>query len=117
MLSLLLRAGSVAASVALVAGSPCLPSWSADTCDLFSESMAYLDRIYDPIAGYVFAPSAATALRHDTRTSAWYAVGLLARNQGDDVSQALTIIKNIISAQVKDPDTQWSVAHPTIVMT
>ena len=71
--------------------------------------MDYLDRIYDPSAGYVFAPSAATALRHDTRASAWYAVGLLARNQGDDVSQAMTIIENIISAQYKDPKDQWFV--------
>ncbi|GKZ26742.1 hypothetical protein AbraCBS73388_003122 [Aspergillus brasiliensis] len=69
--------------------------------------MEYLDRMYDATAGYVYDPSAATALRHDTRTSVWYAVGLLARDQGDDVSQAMTIIRNVIDAQFKDTSDQW----------
>ncbi|KAL2216274.1 hypothetical protein M432DRAFT_551753 [Thermoascus aurantiacus ATCC 26904] len=69
--------------------------------------MDWLDRMYDADAGYVFDPSAAAALRHDTRTSAWYAVGLLARNRGDDVEQAMLIIKNVIDGQFKDPKDQW----------
>lgn len=69
--------------------------------------MEYLDRIYDASAGYVYDPSAATALRHDTRTSVWYAVGLLARDQDDDVAQAMTIIRNVIDAQFKDTSDQW----------
>lgn len=85
----------------------CQTSWSTDTCQLFTESMEYLDRIYDASAGYVYDPSAATALRHDTRTSVWYAVGLLARDQGDDVAQAMTIIRNVIDAQFKDTSDQW----------
>lgn len=71
--------------------------------------MDWLDRMYDADAGYVYDPSAATALRHDTRTSAWYAIGLLARNQNDDVDQAKRIIKNVISGQFKDPKDQWYV--------
>ncbi|BCR95277.1 uncharacterized protein AKAW2_20217A [Aspergillus luchuensis] len=85
----------------------CQSSWSTNTCQLFTESMDYLDRIYDASAGYVYDPSAATALRHDTRTSVWYAVGLLARDQGDDVAQAMTIIRNVIDAQFKDTSDQW----------
>ncbi|GAB1206830.1 hypothetical protein APSETT445_005532 [Aspergillus pseudonomiae] len=74
--------------------------------------MDYLDRIYDPTAAYVFSPSAATALRHDTRASVWYAVGLLARNQNDDVAQAMAIIQNVIEAQFKDPTDQWYGDYP-----
>ncbi|KNG84741.1 hypothetical protein ANOM_005543 [Aspergillus nomiae NRRL 13137] len=86
--------------------------WSEETCQLFSESMDYLDRIYDPTAAYVFSPSAATALRHDTRASVWYAVGLLARDQNDDVTQAMAIIQNVIEAQFKDPTDQWYGDYP-----
>ncbi|KAL1879500.1 hypothetical protein Plec18167_003957 [Paecilomyces lecythidis] len=80
---------------------------SKDAQDLFIESMDWLDRMYDADAGYVYDPSATTALRHDTRTSAWYAIGLLARNQNDDIDQAKRIIKNVISGQFKDPKDQW----------
>jgi hypothetical protein len=100
--------GLVIASWATAASaSSCPESWSKDACQLFSESMEYLDRIYDPVAAYVFHPSAATALRHDIRTSVWYAVGLLARNQNDDVAQAMAIIQNVIEGQFKDPKDQW----------
>ncbi|KAF7593026.1 hypothetical protein BBP40_012113 [Aspergillus hancockii] len=87
--------------------SSCPESWSKDACHLFSESMDYLDPIYDPKAAYVFDPSAATALRHDTRTSVWYAVGLLARNKNDDVAQAMAIIRNVVDGQFKNPKDQW----------
>lgn len=74
---------------------------------LFTESMSWLDGYYDPSAGYLFDESSATALRHETRSSAWYAVGLLARNEGKDVEYALEIITNVISGQYKDPADQW----------
>ena len=105
----MLKPSILALATTALAQTSCLPAWSAHTCHLFSESMAYLDRIYDPAAGYVYDPSAATAMRHDTRTSAWYAVGLLARNQADDVDHAATIITNVIAAQFKDPNDQWCV--------
>jgi hypothetical protein len=74
---------------------------------LLNESMAWMDSFYDPSAGYLFGESAATALRHETRSSAWYAVGLLARNNGSDVQEALKILTNVINAQFKDPRDQW----------
>jgi len=66
-----------------------------------------MDDFYDSSEGYLYDVSAASALRHETRSSAWYAVGLLARNNGTDVEEALEIIANVISGQFKDPKDQW----------
>ncbi|KUJ08398.1 uncharacterized protein LY89DRAFT_741766 [Mollisia scopiformis] len=74
---------------------------------LFTESMSWMDGYYDPSAGYLFDESSATALRHETRSSAWYAIGLLARNEGKDVEYAMDIITNVINGQFKDPADQW----------
>ncbi|RAL60387.1 hypothetical protein DID88_000163 [Monilinia fructigena] len=74
---------------------------------LFNESMDYLDRSYDNSAGYLYDTSGSTALRHETRSSAWYAIGLLARNQGSDIFEAEKIILNVINAQYKDVEDQW----------
>lgn len=71
--------------------------------------MQWMDDYCDTSAGYVYASSSAAALRHDTRSSAWYAVDLLARNEESDVVDALTIIQNTIEGQFKDPGDQWSV--------
>lgn len=40
-------------------------------------------------------------------SSAWYAVGLLARNSGNDVEEAAQIIRNIISGQFRNASEQW----------
>ncbi|QRD84357.1 hypothetical protein F9C07_1677559 [Aspergillus flavus] len=112
MRSIVCKALALVACATTVSGSLCPGPWSKDACQLFSESMDYLDRIYDPKAAYVFSPSATTALRHDTRTSVWYAVGLLARNQDDDVAQAMAIIQNVIEMQFKDPADQWYGDYP-----
>lgn len=74
---------------------------------LFNESMDYLDRAYDDSAGYLYSTSGAKALRHETRSSAWYAIGLLARNENLDVLEAGKIIANIIDGQFKNPEDQW----------
>ncbi|KAK0122231.1 hypothetical protein ONS95_010484 [Cadophora gregata] len=74
---------------------------------LMTESMDWLDGYYDPSAGYLFDIGSASALRHETRSSAWYAVGLLARNEGKDVEYAMDIITNVIAGQFKDPKDQW----------
>lgn len=72
---------------------------------LLDQSMAFMDNIYDPEAGYLFYPQ--TALLHETRSSAWYAAGLLARNENDDRNQAVKIIENIIGPQFKNASEQW----------
>ena len=78
---------------------------------LLTESMDWLDGYYDPSAGYLFDVSSTSALRHETRSSAWYAIGLLARNEGKDVEYAMDIITNVIAGQFKDPEDQWYVSR------
>jgi hypothetical protein len=68
--------------------------------DYFDESMNFLDTIYDESAGYLYwfyYPFAAGP--HETRSSVWYATGLLQRNEGDDLHQAVKILKNVIGDQ------------------
>ena len=73
---------------------------------LLHESMDWMDMYYDNERGYMFSLDAA-ALTHDTRSSAWYAAGLLARNEADDVEQAVRIVKNVIGGQFKNESDQW----------
>lgn len=82
-------------------------SLSKNAQSLFTESMSWLDGYYDPTAGYLFNEDSASALNHETRSSAWYAIGLLARNEGRDVEYAMDIITNVIDGQYKDPADQW----------
>ncbi|KAK8092085.1 hypothetical protein PG997_002446 [Apiospora hydei] len=75
---------------------------------LLDESMDFMDKIYDRDAGYLYYfyyPLAAG--QHETRSSMWYATGLLQRNRGDDVDQAVRIIRNIIGDQEKNETLQW----------
>jgi hypothetical protein len=68
--------------------------------------MDWLDMYYDSERGYLFSLNSA-ALVHETRASAWYAAGLLARNKADDVEQAVRIVNNVIAGQFKDESAQW----------
>lgn len=52
-----------------VSTNQCFEKWSKGSCQLSSESMDYMDRFYDPDVDYLFDPSGATALRHNTRAS------------------------------------------------
>ncbi|PHH50098.1 hypothetical protein CFIMG_006180RA [Ceratocystis fimbriata CBS 114723] len=90
-----------------VAHSSKRPQLGKNAKQLLDESMDWMDDFYDEKAGYLFDFSAAVALRHETRSSAWYAFGLLARNHGSDVKNAEKIITNIIGGQFKDPKDQW----------
>lgn len=74
--------------------------------NLLHESMDWMDMFYDNERGYLFDLNSA-ALVHDTRSSAWYAAGLLARNEADDAEQAVRIVTNIIGAQFKNESLQW----------
>jgi hypothetical protein len=74
---------------------------------LLDESMRWMDNFYDSSESYLYELSATAALRHETRSSVWYALGLLARNEKDDVDQAESIIGNVIGAQFKEPSEQW----------
>lgn len=82
-------------------------SMSPNAHGLLNESMAWMDTFYDRDLGYLYDVEGGAALRHETRSSAWYAVGLLARNEKDDAREAEHIITNIIGAQFQDPSQQW----------
>jgi len=99
---------ALAASVfPLAVLSTYVSSLSENSQGLFNESMEWMDDFYDSKAGYLLDVSATTALRHETRSSAWYAVGLLARNQGSDADEAMKILTNVVAGQFKDPKDQW----------
>jgi hypothetical protein len=76
------------------------------SANLLQESMSWMDMYYDSERGYLFSLDAA-ALTHETRASVWYAAGLLARNEADDVEQAVKIVKNTVGAQFKNESQQW----------
>jgi hypothetical protein len=80
--------------------------WQSNAKDLLTKSMNWMDTLYDPPAGYMFN-AVEGALTHETRSSSWYAAGLLARNDGDDKEQAAKIIRNIIGAQNHNASDQW----------
>jgi Tfp pilus assembly protein PilE len=100
---------AVLATCASQASCSYVGSLSTNAQGVLNESMSWMDEYYDRTAGYLYSLDAAAALRHDTRSSAWYAIGLLARNEGDDVSNAEQILTNIIHGQYKDPTEQWYV--------
>ncbi|KAF4983996.1 hypothetical protein FZEAL_701 [Fusarium zealandicum] len=96
--------------VALVAATPTssyVDSLPGNAKELFTESMSWMDTYYDSKAGYLYDFSGAAALRHETRSSVWYAFGLLARNKDDDASEAEKIIQNVIRGQYKGPADEW----------
>jgi hypothetical protein len=69
--------------------------------------MRWMDTFYDSSESYLYELSGTAALRHETRSSVWYALGLLARNEKDDVKQAESILGKVVGAQFKDPTEQW----------
>ena len=113
LLSTVVAISAVSPSLAFVTNSTnstagsYVSSLPINTQGLFNESMEWMDDFYDSDYGYLYDVSAVSALRHETRSSAWYALGLLARNEGSDVKEALKIITNVISGQFKDPSKQW----------
>ena len=74
---------------------------------LFNESMNWMDTYYDSSAGYLYEVGGVSALRHETRSSAWYAIGLLGRNDAGDIVEAEKLITNIVHGQYKNPEEQW----------
>ncbi|KAI0010828.1 hypothetical protein F4779DRAFT_275955 [Xylariaceae sp. FL0662B] len=76
---------------------------------MMEDSMAWMDNFYDPKIGQLFDLESKAAMNHETLTSAWYAVGLLARNgnKGKDKSAAEAIISYIIADQFDNPKDLW----------
>lgn len=81
---------------------------STSAQNLFDESMVIQDAIYDPAAAYLryfYFPLAAGP--HETRSSVWYAAGLLQRDRGEDRQEAVRILQNVIGGQEKNVSVQW----------
>lgn len=89
------------------AGSSYVESLSPNARSLFTESMDWMDGFYDAKAGWLYDFSAASALRYETRSSVWYAFGLLARNRGGDAAEAEKILTNLVHDQYRDPEDLW----------
>lgn len=75
--------------------------------DLFDTSMNWQDGFWDEDIGYLVTADNTLPGRYDTRQTAWYAVGLVARNNTGDIEKAERIIKNIHRGQYKDPTKLW----------
>lgn len=91
-----------------LAGLALAGSLAPNAQQLLDESMSFMDTFYDPRAGYLYDLDRESALRHNTRSSAWYALGLLARGRdNDDLAEAERIIRNVIGGQFKEPGRQW----------
>lgn len=99
MLPLLALGGLTAAGI--------VQTWRPNVQQLFNESMTWMDTFYDSRAGYLYDLDRESALRHNTRASAWYALGLLARGSDYDLDEADRIIRNVIEGQFTDPEHQW----------
>ena len=101
-------------SLSTVSNAAASLDWQANSKDLLTKSMNWMDTLYDPSAGYCFDPVEG-ALTYETRSSSWYAAGLLARNEGDDREQAVKIIHNIIGAQNQNKSVQWYFHLPPVL--
>lgn len=90
-----------------LAGLALAGSMPPNSQQLLTESMTFMDTFYDAPLGYLFDLDRESALRHNTRSSAWYALGLLARGSPADFPEADKIIRNVIAGQFTDPEQQW----------
>lgn len=81
--------------------------WTDNVQEMFTESMDWLDTYYDPNMGYLYDLDRENSLRHNSRSSVWYALGLLARNEDSDSKEADKIIKALIGGQFTDSEKQW----------
>ncbi|QRW24836.1 WD repeat protein [Rhizoctonia solani] len=97
-LSSTLLVGFVLSGSSALAGKR-IKGLSNNAQELFDIAMTYNDDGWDPIRGATGAGSA--------RATAWYAVGLLARNDGSDVATARDIIEREIDAQYIVPGNPW----------
>ncbi|KAH4893965.1 hypothetical protein HBI26_103970 [Parastagonospora nodorum] len=95
-------------TLGLLASSASAVKLSGHPKDMFDKSMTFLDQLYDDSVGYLYwfyYPLAAG--QHETRSTIWYVPGLLNRQEGDDVKNAIRILRNVIGDQEKNVEAQW----------
>lgn len=80
---------------------------------LLAVGVSYGDVWFDPAVDLLwnpagsFAPTVRDASVHLTAQSAWYAFGLLERNQPGDVDRALAVIDAVVATQYDQPSAPW----------
>ncbi|KZT24175.1 hypothetical protein NEOLEDRAFT_1179434 [Neolentinus lepideus HHB14362 ss-1] len=86
---------------AMTATAFSIASLSPVARNLFHTSLDYTSSFFDPSVNFLLSSDPSTPGMHDTRSSAMYAVGLLLRNEGDDVERAVSIIENVAGSQYR----------------
>ncbi|KAJ7717780.1 hypothetical protein B0H16DRAFT_1798778 [Mycena metata] len=100
-------------SLALGVRAPALPSASflngrRAANESYLEALSETQRqVFDYVLDALDENFSPPFLFNSPRYSAWYAVGLLARNGKGDVATASEILKDVISFQFTDPTTNW----------
>ena len=90
-----------------VAAAGAAPAADPGSRELLFASLSYADRQWDESAGLLRSPVPEEAGRHRTRESAWYALGLLMRNQPGDEARAVRIIERVLVHQIEAPGERW----------
>ena len=90
--------------------------------ELASESLAWCDQWWDDDRGLPWAPPGHEAARgprsvHVLPQAGWYAVGLWARDEGDDRDRALRIVDAVCDVQYDEPGTDWYGTYPILAET
>jgi hypothetical protein len=78
----------------------------ANARDLFTASMHWADKLWDDATSLLWNAGDAklSSPHHSIRGSVWYALGLLMRNNGDDVPRAVRAIDTVLNYQFDAPD-------------
>lgn len=74
---------------------------------LLAAALRFGDERWDEAAGLLRSPVAGETGRHRTRESAWYALGLLQRDQPGDRARAIRIVETVLTYQVAAPGQRW----------
>lgn len=85
-----------------------LDSLPARSREQLEASLHFADRFWDESAGLLNSPAEGEKQVHRVRESAWYALGLLIRNQNSDQARAVRIIENVLAQQFDAPGQPWN---------
>lgn len=78
--------------------------------EVLQASLDFADRLWDERAGLLWSPGPETAgagRQHGVRESAWYALGLLLRDQPGDAARAVRLIEQVLTHQFDAPGRPW----------
>ncbi|NMO94718.1 hypothetical protein [Paenibacillus lemnae] len=81
-----------------------LPNMTEQQHHLIEQSLVHLDAHYDHEISLIRQSAEHEPLRHSTRSSAHYALGLLIRNQEGDLQRAIDILHEVLKLQLDAED-------------